>query len=113
MKPYRLLFSLLGMVMFFGSCVTSTANCNTACSHGLALGCEWSAPTPQGHACVEVCTNASQTVPWDVSSLTSATACSPSGTSGLDPYPPPSTPLASRGLATPDLPTRASLAPSQ
>jgi hypothetical protein len=28
-----------------------------------------------GHTCAEVCTNAAQTVPWDVKALTAASTC--------------------------------------
>jgi hypothetical protein len=51
------------------------ADCSTACLHGKNLGCEWATATTLGGACVDVCTNAEQTIPWDVQSLTTATAC--------------------------------------
>jgi hypothetical protein len=54
--------------------VTGAATCDTACVNQIKLGCI-PATTPQGHSCVEVCTNAMQSVPWDVAGLTTASVC--------------------------------------
>jgi hypothetical protein len=56
-------------------CPDPAATCATACAKGLELGCEWAEPTPMDHPCVEVCQNAAETVPWDVATLSKATAC--------------------------------------
>lgn len=57
-------------------CPEPAATCATACAKGVELGCVWATvPTPQGASCTDVCQNASQTVPWDVVSLSKATAC--------------------------------------
>ena len=53
------------------------ADCSTACLHGKNLGCQWATPTPAGASCLAVCQNASQTVPWNVEALTTATTCTP------------------------------------
>jgi hypothetical protein len=50
-------------------------SCATACAHGAALGCSWAQPTPLGGTCEQVCTNAAQTVPWNVACLISITNC--------------------------------------
>jgi len=50
------------------------ASCATACANQVKLGCV-PAATPRGASCVQVCTNADATVPWDVVGLTSATSC--------------------------------------
>ena len=56
-------------------CPAPAATCATACAQGTKLGCVWATPTPMGGTCLEDCTNAAQTVPWDVKSLTVATSC--------------------------------------
>jgi hypothetical protein len=71
---------LITLVLAFSGCatfppVTTTATCETACLHGHNLGCDWATPTKMGASCLDVCENASRTVPWDVQQLTSATAC--------------------------------------
>ncbi|MGO9289768.1 MAG: hypothetical protein ACLQIJ_13575 [Polyangia bacterium] len=53
----------------------TTPSCATACANGARMNCMWASPTPMGHTCVEVCTNAEQSVPWDVAGLTTVTTC--------------------------------------
>ena len=54
---------------------TVTSSCASACAKGTKLKCVWANPTPEGATCVQVCTNAAATVPWNVSALTAATSC--------------------------------------
>lgn len=58
-------------------CPAPAATCATACANGAKHECGWANPTPAGHTCLEVCTNAAQTVPWNVAGLTSAATCTP------------------------------------
>ena len=86
MKTLTLLFAIACAACATTPCVVDakpcptpkpTPTCATACANGSKLSCTWAAPTPQGHTCPEVCTNAAQTVPWNVTSLTNATSCTP------------------------------------
>ena len=49
-------------------------SCATACANQIKLGCT-PASTPGGASCIQVCTNAAATVPWDVVGLTAAKGC--------------------------------------
>ncbi len=52
--------------------------CSAVCARGRALGCSWTAPTPQGFTCETVCINAndpSGPVRWDIACRISAPSC--------------------------------------
>jgi hypothetical protein len=91
MKPFLHSAFLIACFAFRFGCATTTpcpvdtkpcpkpapATCETACLHGKNLGCIWATPTPMGATCVQVCSNAALTVPWNVAALTTATTCTP------------------------------------
>jgi hypothetical protein len=51
------------------------ASCQTACSHGAELGCEWAMPTAKGASCEQVCAGAETWDAWAVPCLTAAASC--------------------------------------
>jgi len=51
-------------------------SCATACANGAKLGCTWATKkTPAGSTCLDVCSNAALSVPWNLAGLTKATSC--------------------------------------
>lgn len=56
---------------------SGTASCESFCRHGKDLGCSWAAATPQGHTCIEVCTNVLKggVIVWNLGCRTMAPSC--------------------------------------